>query len=368
VNVRQFDGGREFEPEAAALLAAAERVLRSGQYVVGDEVAAFEAEFADRVGGGFAVSCASGTDALWLALRGAGVEPGQRVVTTPFTFVATGATIINLGAVPVFVDVDDASLMLDAQRCREVLAGPDGGDVQAVVPVHLFGAPAPVHDFPDGVPVVEDAAQAFGTLVGSHCAGAVGLCGAFSFFPTKNLGGFGDGGVVFTRDASLADRLRRLRAHGASRKYYSEEIGTNSRLDALQAALLRVRLATIEDRLKRRAVIAENYDSALAGIDGIRLPWRPDRGTHSFNQYVIRVVDGRRDHVQSVLRDRGVETAVYYPVPLHLQPAFAHLGYRSGDFPNAERATTEVLALPMYPTLDDAEIAYVAEAVAAAVR
>lgn len=364
-----IDLGRQAAALAPELGDAAARVLASGAYVLGPEVEAFEDEVAAFVGVGHAVGVASGTDALDLALRAAGVRPGDRVLTSPFTFFATVSAILSAGAVPVFADIEPLSFTLDAQRVSEVLEGPDGAHITALMPVHLYGQTADVDPLAAlGLPLIEDAAQALGADHGERRAGALGAAGCFSFFPTKNLGGFGDGGMVTTDDADLADRVRLLRAHGMRPRYTHRAVGTNSRLDALQAALLRVKLPHLPTWLAARQGHAQAYDEALAGVDGLTLPAVPPGRRHAWHQYTVRISGGRRDAVRDALRAAGIATAVYYPTPAHLQEALADLGHRPGDFPEAERACGEVLSLPLFPELTDAERTRVTTALARTVN
>ena len=278
MRVPLFDGRREFEADRDDLMRAAEEVLASGEYILGERVRRFEDEVARYVGGGHAVGVASGTDALMLALKAAGVGPGDRVLTTPFSFFATAGAIVNAGAVPVFADIEPDTLNLDPAKAREVL---EGGNIRAIVPVHLFGLPVDLDRFAElgrdfGVPVIQDAAQAFGSRYRGRAIGADPDLTTFSFFPTKNLGGFGDGGMIVTPSEEHAERVRLLRAHGATGKYLHDVVGTNSRLDALQAALLSVRLSRIDEALASRARIADAYDRGLSGV-GRHLVARPSR-------------------------------------------------------------------------------------------
>jgi dTDP-4-amino-4,6-dideoxygalactose transaminase len=371
--VRLFDLSRQVEELKAELSAAAARVLASGRYVLGPEVQAFEREAAGYLGVPHAVGVASGTDAIELALRAAGIGAGEGVLTTPFTFFATVSAILAAGAVPVFADIDPGTYNLDPSQIRRVLAGRspvhrrlsiEPAMIRALVPVHLYGQPARMEELSasaerQGLVVVEDAAQAFGAEQGESKAGALASAGCFSFFPTKNLGGFGDGGLVATSDGSLAGRLRLLRAHGVTAPYLHRLVGTNSRLDELQAALLRIKLRRLDGWVAQRRAHAAAYDAALAKLEGIMTPHASPGCKHTYHQYTLRVGRGARESLQNFLAAAGVETRVYYPLPLHLQPALRHLGYRKGDFPHAEQASREVLSLPMFPELIPAEIEHV---------
>jgi len=358
---------RAIQPEIDAAIA---RVVGSGQYILGPEVEAFEREIAHYLGAEHAIGVASGTDALWLALKAVGVGPGDKVIVPGFTFGATASAVCNTGAEPVFVDIDPRTFNIDPKHVRETLEShPELQErVKAIIPVHLYGQPADMDEIlalarEYDLFVIEDAAQAIGAEYKGKKVGTLGHLGCFSFFPTKNLGAYGDGGLVTTNDEELADRVRLLRVHGARPKYYHHLVGTNSRLDALQAAILRVKLPHLEGWTRARQEHAAYYDERLAGIEGIEIPYRaPDR-THIYHQYTLRVGGGLRDDLQQYLTGAGIGTAVYYPTPLHLQPCFRPLGYREGELPESERASREVLSLPMFPELTGEETGAVAERV-----
>jgi len=350
--------------------AAIRSVLESGHFVLGPNVATLEVELGAFLGVAKAVTMASGTDALHLSLRALGVGAGDRVLTPAFTFVATATAVSYIGARPVFVDIESDTFNLDSKRVAECLMGKVPGPhlnerVKAMIPVHLYGQPADMEPLlalarSDGLVVIEDAAQAIGATYRGTRVGGLGHIGCFSFYPTKNLGAMGDGGLATTQDTALGDHLLRLRVYGGRQRYLHEELGFNSRLDEIQAAVLRVKLGFLEEWTARRQAIAARYRGGLAGL-GLALPAERPGSTHVYHQFAIRVPD--RDAVQRRMAERGVQTAVYYPVPLHLQPMYRDLGYRSGDFPEAERAAREVLCLPMYPELTDAQVDEVAEAV-----
>lgn len=355
-------------PLQAALAAAAVRVLQSGRYISGAEVAGFEAACAEALGAAHAVAVSSGTDALLASLMALGVGPGDEVVTTPLSFFATVAAIVRLGARPVFADIDEATCNLDDGAA----AAQVGSRCRAAIPVHLFGRVASVPQLRArcaalGVPVLDDAAQAIGAVdAAGRSVGQLGTAATLSFFPSKNLGGFGDGGMVLTGDAELARRLRLLRAHGAEPKYHHVVVGGNFRMDELQAALLGVKLPHLPVWTAARRRLAERYREALTAAgpvaDGrLALP-PPDPGA-VWNQYVVRVRGGQRDACRRHLEARGIATAVYYPEPLHLQPCLAALGYRRGELPVAERACAEALALPLYPEMPDVALDDVVAAV-----
>ena len=361
---------RTLEPEMDAAL---RRVFASQQFVLGEEVAAFEREISATLGGVHAVGVASGTDALLLALMALGIGEGDEVITSPFSFFATAGAIHRSGAKPVFADVDPATLLLRPDLVEQALTP----RARAIMPVHLFGQMADLdpllhHADRRGLAVIEDAAQALGAGCegkdGAVLAGVAGTFGCFSFFPSKNLGGAGDGGLVTTRDPALAERVRSLRQHGEESQYIHRSVGLNSRLDAVQAAVLRVKLPHLEEWNAARAANARRYEAlfreaGLAGDGGpVVLPGTRAGARHIYHQYVIRA--RRRDDLKAALKQAGIGCAVYYPLPLHLQECFAHLGYRRGDFPAAEAAAHDVLALPIYPEMSDAMQREVVAAVA----
>jgi dTDP-4-amino-4,6-dideoxygalactose transaminase len=337
---------------------AVHRVLDSARFIGGPEVAGLEEEVARYCRTPFAIGCASGTDALLLALRGLSVGPGDEVVTSAFSFFASAGVVANVGARPVFVDIDPRTYNLDAHRLEAAITPL----TKAVIAVHLYGqccdltAVKAVCD-KHQLFLIEDAAQAIGSEWEGRRAGSVGDIGAFSFFPSKNLGAAGDGGIMTATDAALAERVRLLREHGAKPKYHHALVGTNSRLDAIQAAILRVKLRHLDRWSEKRAKNASLYDQLFEGARLTR-PYRDARARHIYNQYEIRVP--QRDPLRQHLADRGVGTEIYYPVPLHLQQCFASLGYREGDMPQSEAAAREVLALPIYPELTEEQIRYVA--------
>ena len=340
---------------------AVHRVLDSARFIGGPEVSGLEEEVARYCRTAHAIACASGTDALLLALRGLDIGPGDEVVTSAFSFFASAGTVANVGARPVFVDIDPRTFNLDPHRLEAAITPL----TKAVVAVHLFGqccdltAVKAVCD-KHQLFLIEDAAQAIGSEWEGRRAGSVGDLGAFSFFPSKNLGAAGDGGLMTAQDLALAERVRLLREHGAKPKYYHALVGTNSRLDALQAAILRVKLRHLDRWSEKRAKNAAFYDQLFEGARLAR-PYRDARTRHIYNQYVIRLP--QRDALRQHLADRGIGTEIYYPVPLHLQQCFAPLGYREGDMPQSEAAAREVLALPIYPELTEEQIRYVAACV-----
>lgn len=342
---------------------AFDQVATAGRFILGPDVDAFEKEIAAYVGASHAIGVSSGTDALLVALMALDVGPGDEVVTTPFTFFATAGCIARLGAKPVFVDIDPRTFNLDVEKALAAITP----RTKAIVPVHLFGRAAPMKRLVEGasgIPVIEDAAQSLGARSDLGPVGATTTFGCFSFFPSKNLGCFGDGGLVTTEDAALAEKVRVLRAHGSKPKYYHSLVGGNFRLDALQAAILRVKLPHLDRWTSMRRENALRYESLFgeAGLppDLLVLPDTSDPG-QVFNQYVIRTP--RRDGLEAHLKSHGIETAIYYPLPLHLQKCFADLGHREGDFPEAERASREVLAIPVYSEIGEARQRRVVDAV-----
>lgn len=345
---------------------AIRRVMDSQRFILGEEVRAFEEEVATLVGTRAAIGCASGSDALLLALMALGVGAGDEVVTTPFTFVATAGAIERLGARPVFVDIRPDTFNIDPSGIEAAITP----RTRAVIPVHLFGLMADLDPIlkvtgAHGLAVIEDAAQAIGASYRGAPAGSLGSAGCFSFFPSKNLGGAGDGGLITTNDLALADRLRLIRVHGARDKYHYEVAGINSRLDALQAAILRVKLRHLEKWTEARRRNADRYRRLFneAGLaQRLMLPVSPGDCFHVYNQFTLRSPE--RDRLRAFLADRGIPTEIYYPAPLHLQRAFTDLGYGPGAFPVAEAASSEVLSLPIYPELNGERQAAVVEAIA----
>ncbi len=354
----------------AEALAAIARVCDTQRFVLGHEVEALERELAAMIGVKHAVGVSSGTDALLLALMALGVGPGDEVVTTTYSFFATAGSIVRLGARPVLVDIDPVSYNLRPDAVRSAITP----RTKAVMPVHLYGQCAEMDPIlaaarEAGVPIVEDAAQAIGSGYRGRAAGSFGVAGCFSFFPSKNLGAFGDAGLVTTDDDAFAGRLRLLRTHGAERQYYHRMIGGNFRIDALQAAVLRVKLPRLARWTEARRRNAAHYGELIraAGLEArVTVPVEGEGHHHVFNQFVVRVP--ARDRVREILAGRGVGTAVYYPVPFHLQDCFAPLGHAAGDFPEAERAARETLALPIYPELTAAQRERVVGELARALR
>jgi dTDP-4-amino-4,6-dideoxygalactose transaminase len=395
-----LDLQRQYDQVGAEVLAAVGRVCASQHYILGSEVEAFERELADFCGARDAVGCSSGTDALWLALVAAGVQPGDHVLTTPFSFFASASAIVRAGARPFFADIDPQTFNLDPARVESFLRGAKRDKLRALLPVHLYGQCADMNAFQRlaqefHLSMVEDAAQAIGARWTDgpgkvRNAGSMGVAAAFSFYPTKNLSAYGDAGLVTTNDPEIAAHMRRLRNHGSPQRYIHEEFGWNCRLDAIQAAILRVKLKYVEgwnearrehaaryDQLFRDAGLASQSttsnrqsaipdsaipDSVIPDDFPIHLPHTAAAAHHVFHQYVVRAY--RRDELREFLAARKIGTEIYYPIPLHLQPCFVYLGYREGDFPEAERAAKEVLALPMFPELTEDEQRRVVESIA----
>jgi len=341
-------------------------VVDSQLFILGARVEALETAVAQLSHTKYAVGCANGTDAILLALRALDCGRGDEVITTPFTFFATGGTIHNVGATPVFVDIEPDTFNISPAAA----AAARTSKTKAVVPVDLFGQMAAIEDVAKampGLPIIEDAAQSIGarrSIDGEwRMAGEIATIGTFSFFPSKNLGGYGDGGMIVTQDEALATRLKRLRMHGGAKMYFHDEVGYNSRLDALQAAILQAKLPHLQAWSAKRRSNAAYYDKALADVTEIRTPVVTPENESIFNQYTIRV--DRRDDLQTFLKGRGIGTAIYYPLPLHLQPCFAYLGYKEGACPESETAAKEVLSLPIYPELTTAQLDEVIEGVRA---
>ena len=368
VQVPMLDLQAQYRPIRDAIIDVVTRVCDSQRFIMGPEVEAMERELAAYLGVAHAVGVSSGTDALLLAMMALGIGPGDEVVTSTYSFFATAGCIARTGATPVFVDIDPITYNIDPAAAAAAITP----RTRAIIPVHLYGQSADLDPLLDiaqraGVPVIEDAAQAIGAAYKGRMVGGFGRVGCFSFFPSKNLGAFGDGGLVTTGDATLAADLRRMRVHGADRQYYHQVIGGNFRLDALQAAVLRVKLPHLAGWTEARRRNAARYAGLFAeyGLTGrVTLPPEvPDRH-HVYNQYVVRVPD--RDAVKAYLESRHIGCAIYYPVPFHEQACFAYLGYRTGQFPHAERASRETLALPIYGELTVEQQRHVVTAMAEA--
>jgi dTDP-4-amino-4,6-dideoxygalactose transaminase len=361
--VPQLDLSAQYTAIGAEIRTAVDRVMISQQFVLGREGAALEQEIAKLCGVAHGVGLASGTDALILALHACGVQAGDEVLLPPFTFVATGSAVSALGAKPVFADIRPDTYNLDpSELARRVTPR-----TRAILVVHLYGLPAdmdPILAFAKArhLPVIEDNAQAIGASYKGRRTGSLGDAACVSFYPTKNLGAYGDAGMVVTNSSELAARIRTLRNHGQSEKYRSSEPGWNSRLDEIQAAILRVKLRHLSDWQRARQSLAAEYNRLLSQIPGVMPPLAPEGFEHVYHQYTIRIE--QRDALQKFLSERKIGSTVYYPYPLHLQPLYASLGHKPGDFPHSERAAQEVLSLPMYPELRNEQIARVVDAIA----
>ncbi len=375
--VPMLDLKRQYEPLRAELMEALGQVLGTQQFILGEHVAAFERAAAEQLEVKHALGCSSGTDALWLALAGAGIGQGAAVVTTPFSFFASVSAIVRAGATPVLADIDPVTFNLSAAAVEAVLDGKRGAGVKAILPVHLYGLCADTTAFSRlgrerGLAVIEDAAQAWGAEWRGVKAGGLGDAAAFSFYPTKNLSAAGDAGMVTTNRDDVAERVKMLRNQGMRRRYHHDELGWNARMDGFQGAVLSVKLKYIGAWNDRRCELAARYGRmfARAGLaengpypaHGVVTPREAPGAKHAWHQYVIRVA--RRDELREFLTARGIGSEIFYPVPLHMQEALKGLGYAEGDFPEAERAAREVLALPIYPELHEDEQNAVARAIA----
>ena len=356
-----LDLGLQYQSIRDEMNAAVQAVLDSGHFILGPNVKALERELAEFCGCTHGVGVASGTDALRLAVDGLGIGPGDEVITTPFTFVASASTISRAGASPVFVDIDPQTFNLDPVLVERAITE----RTRAILAVHLFGQLADMDALMElavrySLPLIEDAAQAIGATYMGQTACSFGVIGCLSFYPTKNLGAYGDGGMAVTSDGELAARLDTLRRQGGRVKYYHERLGYNSRLDELQAAILRVKLRHLPQWTAQRRRAAARYNELLSGLP-IETPYEAPGMCHVYHQYTIRAP--RRDELRAFLKDQGIGTMIYYPLPLHRQDIYAHLALGEGAFPYAERAAQEVLSLPMYPELTDEQIEEVAEAI-----
>lgn len=349
--------GAQFEALRAETLAAVEAVLAKGHFILGPNVAEFEKEAAASIGAALGVGVNSGSDALTLALRALGVGPGDEVITSPFTYIAPAESIHQVGARIVFADIDPRTFCMDpADLARRITPR-----TKAIIPVHLFGQAAPMAAIERltrerGIHIIEDCAQAMGATWDGKRVGSQGAVGCFSFYPTKNLGAYGDGGLCVTSDPAVAKTLKMLRVHGIERRYHHDLHGYNSRLDELQAAILRVKLPHLDRWNQRRAEIAAAYNAGFAGLP-VEVPAVREGNTHIYHVYAL--LTDRRDALQAHLASQGIPTLIYYPVPLHLQKCYADQGWKLGDYPVAERTSERILPLPMYPELTEAQVAHV---------
>ncbi|MBI2830688.1 MAG: DegT/DnrJ/EryC1/StrS family aminotransferase [Chloroflexi bacterium] len=332
-------------------------VIERGEFILGPELKAFEEDMAAYLDVKYAVGVASGTDALELALLACGIQPDDEVLTTPFTFIATAETIAKCGAKPVFVDIDPKTCNIDPSKIEAKITK----KTTAILPVHLYGHPADMGQITKiarehNLKVIEDCAQALGAKHKGKKVGSIGNAGCLSFFPSKVLGAYGDGGMVVTDDPAVAEKLEMLRNHGSKEKYYHLVHGFNSRLDSLQAAILRVKLRYLDSWIELRRQKASHYSKLVSQIDGIESPWEAPYAYHCFNYYTLRFKEQRRDKVREFLASQGIATAIYYPLSLHLQEVYRYLGYKPGDFPQSELAQAEVLSLPLYPELTEGQM------------
>jgi dTDP-4-amino-4,6-dideoxygalactose transaminase len=378
-----IDLARQYAPIREEILAALAEALDQRQFILGQPVKFFERQAALHLGVAEAAGCASGTDALWLALAAAQIGPGKAVVTTPFSFFASVSSIVRAGAQPLLSDIDPVTFNLDPDGVKRLLEGPQTVEIRAILPVHLYGQCVAWPEFArlgrdHNLTLIEDAAQAWGAQWNGVSAGSLGDIAAFSFYPTKNLNAAGDAGLVTTNNPELAERVRMLRQHGMRQRYHHDEIGWNARMDGFQGAVLQVNLRYVAQRNAQRRAAAELYhmlfaaaglaESGIYPVDGVILPKEPGSGedggggSHIWHQYVIRTA--RRDELREYLTARQIGSEVYYPIPLHRQKALAYLGYREGSFPEAERAAREVLALPIFPEIRPEEQQRVVDAIA----
>lgn len=359
-SIPPFDLTQQYQSIGPDVEAAVAEVLASGQYINSAIVERFEQEFAAYIGSYECIACNSGTDALYLALRALDIGPGDEVITTPFTFIATAEMVTAVGATPVFVDIDLDTFNLDLDQVEAAITP----RTKALLPVNLFGQPVDMTRLMaiaqrHNLAVIEDCAQSTGAEWAGRKVGSIGHIGCFSFFPTKNLGACGDGGAVTTDDPVLAEKVRTLKNHGQRQRYIYEEIGVNSRLDAVQAAILRIKLRHLDSWNAQRQAIAERYTQLLEGVPGLAVPRAIAGGVSVWNQYTVRILAAdaesapasARDHVRQRLQEQGISSMIYYPLSLHLQPVYANLGYHAGQLPRVEQASQEVLSLPMFPEL-----------------
>ncbi len=364
MRVPLFDLTRQYKKLRGEMLRSIDETISSGVVILGQQVEEIEERLANYTGVNHAISVASGSDALLLSLHAMGIGKGDKVLTTPYTFFATASAITRLGGIPVFVDVDE-NFNINVDLVKQYIESHK--DVKAVIPVHLFGKSVNMQELKDvcdkyNVKILEDAAQSIGSetfVNGKYMKTAsIGDCGILSFFPTKNLGAYGDAGMVLTNSDEIAQRLKMLRAHGAKQKYVHEEIGYNSRMDEIQATILNVKISHLDEWIEARRKVAREYGKLFSGLD-VKAPEVPEEKTHVFHQYVIRVE--RRNDLKDYLSNEGVGTAIYYPIPLHVQKCFSYLGYKAGDFPVAEKLSKESIALPIFPEITKEEQNYVVE-------
>jgi dTDP-4-amino-4,6-dideoxygalactose transaminase len=351
-SVPAFDNKQQYAAIEAEVSAAVLEVLSSGRYIGGPIIEAFEQLFAAYHGVSNCIACNSGTDALYLALRALDIGAGDEVITTPFTFIATSEVVSAVGAKPIFVDVDASTYNLNLKQVAAAITP----KTKAIIPVHLFGQPVDMTALIEiadthKIAVIEDCAQSTGATWNEKKVGSIGHIGCFSFYPTKNLGGCGDGGAITTNDPEIASRMRVIKNHGQSNQYYYSEVGVNSRLDSIQAVILKIKLQYLDNWNAKRKAIAVHYNQHINKVPGIAIPQELPGGESVWNQYTIRILDNKRTLVRKKLQDMGVNTMIYYPMPLHLQPVYKDLGYQEGQLPVSEQLSHEVTSLPMFPEL-----------------
>lgn len=360
-SVPPLDLKRQYSPLASQIREAFNRIFESGGFILGPDVTALELELGNYIGAKKVIGVTSGTDALWLALKAINIQPGDLVLTSPFTFFATVSAICNAGAVPVFSDIDPRSFNIDPNQVEQILSKDTKRKIKAIMPVHLYGQAADMSALLSladkyQLPIIEDACQSIGTEHEKGQTGTLGHLGAFSLFPTKNLGGFGDSGFVTTNDSTLADRVTLLRTHGSTVRYHHETIGSNCRIDTLQAGILRVLLPHLNSWIDQRQNAAAYYDKNLVELESvIQIPERVPYSNHTFHQYTLRIKNGKRDELAETLTRNKIGNSIYYPIPCHLQKALAHLNFKPGDFPKSEAAAQEVLSIPIFPGITTSE-------------
>ncbi|NBX67580.1 MAG: DegT/DnrJ/EryC1/StrS family aminotransferase [Proteobacteria bacterium] len=369
-HVPPLDLKRQYEPLSKQILETFERIFNSGGFILGPDVTSLEKELAQFLGVSHTIGVTSGTDALWLALKAVGIKPGDHVLTSPFTFFATVSAICNAGAIPVFADIDPDTFNICPEKIKQALKQDTNKKIKAIIPVHLYGQAAEMNAIlslaeQHNLFVIEDACQAIGTRHDKGVVGSLGHLGAFSMFPTKNLGAFGDAGFVSVNNSSLAEKVTLLRTHGSTVRYHHEIVGSNCRIDTIQAALLRVLLPQLNSWIQLRQEAASYYDERLKELSSkIESPKRAPYSTHTFHQYTIRVHNGGRDSLSKFLTESKIGNSIYYPIPCHLQKALSHLNFKTGDFPIAEKAASEVLSIPIFPGILRQEQDYIVDTIA----
>ena len=363
-SVPLLDFQRQYRDILPSVSQSVSRVIESGAFILGPDVSAFEKEVAQWMGARFALGVSNGTDALFIAMRALGIGPGDQVLSSPFTFFATVSATVNVGATPIFSDIDPSSFNLDVNRIEDILKKDHHKKIKAIIPVHLYGQACDMEALQEvarkhQVHLIEDACQSIGTEIQGRKTGNWSSFGCFSLYPTKNLGAVGDAGILITHDEHLAKMAAAIRTHGSRERYVHEWVGSNFRMDTVQAAALRVFLPHLDNWIRLRQEAAQYYDQQLSQVEGIVIPRRASFSTHTFHQYTIRVLNKKRDQLITQLKNRQVGHMIYYPIPCHLQKAISYLGYQVGDFPLAEQAAQEVLSLPIFPGITSQEQDYV---------